>query len=134
MSARDRADGDGSEAGSDIAPRNSFDSLAETTGPDFVVDLLRAERERQRKERFGPAVRFLQDEWQEFLPELVTDRKGSHARQQRLLSEASQKLRRPLSWNVTVETDGVLEVDATGQARAMLLFLHEPQQPGGTDR
>lgn len=134
MLARARADSDGSEAGSGIAPRNSFDSLAETAGPDFVVGLLQAERERQRKERFGPAVRFLQDEWQEFLPELVTDRKGSHARQKRLLSDASQKLRRPLTWSVTVETDGVLEVDATGHTRVMALFLHEPQQSGGTDR
>ena len=118
----------------EIAPRNSFDSLAETVGPDLIVDILQKERQRQRQERFGPAVRFLHDDWDEFLPEFVTDVNRSKTRQERLESEASQKLRKPLTWNVTVETDGVLEVDASGQARVMALFLHEPQQPGGTDR
>ena len=114
----------------EIAPRNSFDSLAETAGPDLIVDILQKERQRQRRERFGPAVRFLDDDWDEFLPEFVTDVNRSKTRQERLESEASQKLRKPLTWNVTVQTDGVLEVDASGQARVMALFLHEPQQPG----
>ena len=57
------------------------------------------------------------------------------ARQARLHVESTQaEIIRPLTWLVTVESNGVMEVDASARPRLISLFLHEPQQKGGTDR
>ena len=112
----------------------------------------------------------------DLLPQFEADAAEALQRRGKLAHESAQKLRTPLTWTVTVETDGVLEVclsgalssylspnpsgrdglrflftliscqtlrlqtctfnqvDASGEGRAMNLFLHEPQQKGGTDR
>ena len=77
--------GDDDDDSDDLAPRTSFDSIAETAGPDLVVELLGQERQRRREERFGPAVRFVSDDWDEFLPNFVTQDKESRERQLKLL-------------------------------------------------
>ena len=43
-----------SDTESEIYPRTSFDSITETTGPDFVVEMLSQERQRRRE---GPMTR-----------------------------------------------------------------------------
>ena len=134
--------GDDDDDSDDLAPRTSFDSIAETAGPDLVVELLGQERQRRREERFGPAVRFVSDDWDEFLPNFVTQDKESRERQLKLLDESSQKLKKPQTWLVTVASNGAIHMDDTGKlddngnpARKLYtLFLHEPQQKGGTDR
>jgi hypothetical protein len=70
-------------------------------GPDFVVAIFGLDRQRQPPCQSNAR-----------LPQFVTDTKGAKERQQRLAHEMEQKLVEPLSWLVTVETDGVLEVSS----------------------
>lgn len=149
------------------APRTSLDSLAETTGTDLVVSILRHERERQMtkhsKEMQQAHSSTLQAvetpikprktptaiDGSHFLAHFAADKNVAAARQTRLQHEAGalHTLRKPLNWKlakVTVGTDGILD-DFFGHAlyefsegerrmRTMVLFLHEPQLPGGTDK